>query len=218
MLDDANNTPYPTIESGTEARIPIIEVISRTNLLHYFPAMFSPVAVYAGTFANADSMAGYAQSRVTTESFRVENGSSDGIRIARPATDNLTVTSEFSIAPVGTSLNLRFSRLTGTGVVQMSAGMGYNVNTVGSVTLTNLNNVVLVDATSVSRTITLPLANAYGATISGEISIRRIDASANTVTVQRQSTDTLNGTTSETLAANVGKTYVCDGTSAWYSF
>lgn len=218
MLDDANNTPYPTIESGTEARVPIIEVITRNNLVHYFPGMFSPVAVYAGTFANADSLAGYAQSRVTTEALRVENGASDGIRIARPDVGNATVTSEFSIAPVGTSLNLKFSRLTGTGVVQMSAGMGYTVNTVGSVTLTNQNNVVLIDATSVSRTITLPLANSYGAGVSGEITIRRIDASANTVTIQRQSTDTLNGTTSETLGANVGKTYVCDAVSAWFSF
>jgi hypothetical protein len=218
MLDDANNTPYPTIEAGTEAKPPLIEVISRTNLLHYFPAMFSPVAVYAGTFANADSLGGYAQSRVTTESFRVENGSSEGIRIARPATDNLTVTSEYSIAPVSTSLNLRFLRVAGTGVVQMSAGMGYNVNTVGTVTLTNQNIVVLIDAAGGNRTITLPLANAYGVNISGQISIRRIDTSGNTVTIQRQSTDSLNGGTSETLATSVGKTYVCDGTSAWYSF
>jgi hypothetical protein len=219
MLDDANNTPYPTIESGTEARIPIIEVITRNNLVHYFPGMFSPVAVYAGTFAGADSLSGFAQSRVTTESFRVENPASDGIRIARPDVGNATVVSEFAIAPISTSLNLRFSRITGTGVVQMSGGMGYNVNSyASSPTLTNLNNVVLVDATAASRTITLPLANAYGTSVSGEISIRRIDASANTVTIQRQSTDTLNGGTSETLAANVGKTYVCDGTSAWYSF
>ena len=218
MLDDANNTPYPTIESGTEARVPIIEVISRNDLLHYFPGMFSPVAVSAGTFAGAVLLSGSAQSRVTTEPLRVENGASDGIRSARPSADTLTVESEFAIAPVATSLNLRFERLTGTGVIQISAGIGYTVNSVTSPTLTNQNIVVLVDATAANRTITLPLANAYGVNISGQISIRRIDASANTVTIQRQSTDTLNGGTTEALAASAGRTYVCDSVSAWYSF
>jgi hypothetical protein len=50
------------------------------------------------------------------------------------------------------------------------------------------------------------------------MTIYRVDASGNTVTIQRQSADTLNGGTSETLAANTGKIYVCDQVSAWYSF
>lgn len=291
MLDDSNNTPFPTIETDA-----LCYVSMRTNGVQYYNNVIVPINVNAGTLAGAETLALESRKRVTTESLRVENGGSDGIRIARPATDSLSVTSEFAIAPVGTSLNLRFARITGTGVVQMATGVGYNVNNVGSITLTNLNTVVLIDATAASRTITLPLANAYGANVSGQLSIRRIDASANTVTIQRQSTDTLNGTTSELLTnatsaatvttlngaidsvvtsivltnatgfdssglvrvdsevisysgistntltgctrgvngttaashstlanvaivrSNYGKTYVCDGTSAWYSF
>lgn len=91
-------------------------------------------------------------------------------------------------------------------------------STAASPTLDNGDATVLVNASGGNKTITLPLAASYGAGYTARVHIYRIDASGNTVTIQRQSTDTLNGGTSETLAAGTGKTYIGDGVSAWYSF
>ena len=90
--------------------------------------------------------------------------------------------------------------------------------TAASKTLNAASSILLVDASAGNRTITLPLATEFGSARSNRITIRRIDGSANTVTIQRQSTDTLNNSVSETLAINTGKTYVCNASNAWYSF
>lgn len=90
--------------------------------------------------------------------------------------------------------------------------------TAASKTLNASSSILLVDASAGNRTVILPLANQFGAGRSNQILVRRIDGSANTVTVQRQSSDTLNDSVSETLAIRSSKTYVSDATSAWYSY
>jgi hypothetical protein len=76
---------------------------------------------------------------------------------------------------------------------------------------------VFVNATSGNVTLTLPAANAWGANMSPDILIRRIDGSGNTVTIQRGGSDTLNGGTSETIAAGIARRYNTNGATAWYS-
>ena len=84
-------------------------------------------------------------------------------------------------------------------------------------TISLLYKVHLVDATSGNIIVTLPDADVNGTNVTPIFFIRRIDASANTVTVQRAGTDTINGTTSETLSAGEGKTYYGNSVNSWYS-
>lgn len=65
-------------------------------------------------------------------------------------------------------------------------------------TLNNTHNLVLVDSTSGIRTITLPLANAFGAGNSQEIIIVGLVADLNNVSIVRQGSDTINGSATPT--------------------
>lgn len=216
MMDDSNNTPFPTIETSA-----LCYVTMRTDGVGFYPNQVSGVFSYAATIDNASAMALQARSRVVSESLRLENRSSNGLRIARPTADNLTIEGEWALAVIeaagSAGQNLKVSRITGTGCLEVSSIAQNSVTITATTTLTNTNAIVLVDATSGNRVITLPLAASYGTNVSPAIRIRRIDSSANTVTVQRQSTNTLNGGTTETLAAVTGKTYICNGTADWYS-
>ena len=217
MMDDSNNTPFPTIETDA-----LCYVTMRTDGVGYYPNQVSGVFSYAATIDNASDMALQARSRVGNESLRLENRNNNGLRIARPATDNLTIDGEWALAVIGAAgsagENLKVSRIAGTGCLEVSSIAQNSVTITATTTLTNTNAIVLVDATSGNRVITLPLAASYGISVSPAIKIRRIDStSANTVTVQRQSTNNLNGGTTETLTTGTGKTYICNGTADWYS-
>ena len=216
MMDDSNNTPFPTIETDA-----LCYVTMRTDGVGYYPNQVSGVFSYAATIDNASDMALQARSRVGSESLRLENRNNNGLRIARPNASNSLIEGEWSLgvngATVSAGENLKVSRITGTGCLEVSSIAQNSVTITATTTLTNTNAIVLVDATSGNRVITLPLAAAYGANVSPAIKIRRIDASANTVTVQRQSTNNLNGGTTETLTTGTGKTYICNGTADWYS-
>lgn len=78
-----------------------------------------------------------------------------------------------------------------------------------------LPELLLVNATSGNVNITLPAASLFGTGYSPRVVIRRTDSSGNTVTIQRDGSDTLNGGTSETLTG--GKLYYSNGVAAWYS-
>jgi hypothetical protein len=217
MIDDSNNTPFPAIETDA-----LCYVTMRTDGVGFYPNQVSGVFSYAATIENASAMALQARSRVVSESLRLENRSSNGLRIARPSLDNLTIEGEWALAVIGAAgsagENLKVSRITGTGCLEVSSIAQNSVTiTTATTTLTNINAIVLVDATSGNCVITLPLAASYGTSVSPAIRIRRIDSSANTVTVQRQSTNALNGGTTEILTAVTGKTYICNGTADWYS-
>ena len=216
MMDDSNNTPFPTIETDA-----LCYVTMRTDGVGYYPNQVSGVFSYAATINNASDMALQARSRVGNESLRLENRNNNGLRIARPAGDNLTIDGEWALAVIlaagSAGENLKVSRIAGTGCLEVSSIAQNSTTITATTTLTNTNAIVLVNATSGNCVITLPLAASYGASVSPAIRIRRIDSSANTVTVQKQSTNTLNGGTTETLAAVTGKTYICNGTADWYS-
>lgn len=77
-------------------------------------------------------------------------------------------------------------------------------------TATTADHVIRVDATSGSVTITLPAASNAGALLR----IKRIDGSANTVTVQRAGSDTIDGATSFTLTQYQSRDLVAPNTGA----
>ena len=75
-----------------------------------------------------------------------------------------------------------------------------------------------VDATAGNVTINLPLASTYTFAYSGQLKVRRTDATSNTVTIARQGGDTINGATSETIAVHGSKTYQNDASTSWRTF
>ena len=78
--------------------------------------------------------------------------------------------------------------------------------------------VIDVDAVSGNVTIMLPLASTYTFANSQQLQIRRTDASTNTVTIQRQGADTINGGTSEVLPPLASRSYQNNAISAWTTF
>lgn len=82
-----------------------------------------------------------------------------------------------------------------------------------SYTITSTDTVILADASSNGVTITLPAASSF---TGYRFYIKRKDASANTVTIGRTGSDTIDGATSQTLNAQyTSATVVSDG-SNWY--
>lgn len=207
-LDKGNGTPDPTVGTGST-----IQYGGNNNITRVYPNFVNVVFAATQTSANTTRA-----SMTSTETARFRSNIPKNIVIDNSTGD------EFSLGMSGS--NLEFRRQSGTGLLRNNnpptdiGASCLKVNTITGTpaTLDNAYSIVLSDATAGNRVINLPLANTYGTNRSGCINIRRIDASGNTVTVQRQGTDTLNGGTSETLAAGQGKTYVCNGTSDWYSF
>ncbi len=125
---------------------------------------------------------------------------------------------------VGGTLVMNFPADAGSAAAKVplcaDAGLSIATRTVtsGTTILDGGDGVVIADATSGNVTLTLPGASIHGAGRSPELRIRRSDATGNTVTVQRPGGNTLNGGASETLAAGIGKIYVSDGVSAWFSW
>ena len=93
---------------------------------------------------------------------------------------------------------------------------GGNVRTVSATTVLTADDagLLLVDATAGNRTITLPAVNAAGGAPL-RLTLARIDASANTVTVQRAGADTIEGATSIDLPVAERLSLISDGASAW---
>lgn len=99
-------------------------------------------------------------------------------------------------------------------------GISHQSQSVGAgvTNLTRDDMAVFADATAGNVTINLPAANAWGANKTGQLELRRVDASVNTVTVQRIGADTVDGAVSIALGANAGRTLVSDGVSKWWSY
>jgi len=222
-IDDGNNTFYPTIEAGTTALQPLVEVLSRTNLIHYFPNEIAPVLVNASGLSGAEDMATDGRQLVGTESVRIRSRAANNIVLDRPTSMNDAVEGEWGISVIaasgGAGENFRIARTAGTGVVQLADGLATRTTSFSSSPSLTVSNadIVLVDATGANRTVTLPSVAAYGTGLSPTVQILRIDSSANTVTVQRAGSDTINGGTTYALAALAGRTFIADGTSAWYT-
>lgn len=113
MLDDSNATPYPTVETGA-----LVYVLERTNGVGYYPNDIAAVFVNEGSLPNAESNAIQARARVTTESARFEGRSSNQLRIARQAADNLTIEAEWGLNVDATG-DVNLTRVTGTGKINL---------------------------------------------------------------------------------------------------
>jgi hypothetical protein len=82
-----------------------------------------------------------------------------------------------------------------------------------SYTITGSDTVIFADASSGAVTITLPVASG----LSGyRFYVKRIDNSANTVTIARSSTDTIDGMTSFTMDMQYTAVALISNGSAWY--
>lgn len=111
---------------------------------------------------------------------------------------------------------------TGATTVQGSrAALGIDavrtISATGPTALDANDRIVLVDATTNNVTVTLPAANAYGASITRELTVKRIDATGNTATVQRAGADTIDGATNFTLAGAAAKHLASNAAAAWHS-
>lgn len=93
------------------------------------------------------------------------------------------------------------------------------VSKTANYTATSQDEVILVDATSGNLTITLQAATARGG---NSIEIKKIDSSANTVTIQRNGTpgtDLIDGASSVVITAQYGiRRLKCDGSANYYLF
>lgn len=80
-------------------------------------------------------------------------------------------------------------------------------------TITSTDTVVIADATSNNVTVTLPTAS----TVTGyRYYVKRKDGTANTVSVARSGSDTIDGATSQTLTAQYTSVTVVSDGSNWY--
>jgi hypothetical protein len=105
-----------------------------------------------------------------------------------------------------------------SGIVGNTESAGYEFKSADA-TLTGLNRLIVVDATSGPKTITLPLASA--AIPGREIIVRKYDSSANAVTIVAQGSDvisassvtslTIQGTSTSFMTSGVGTWYGIDG-------
>lgn len=93
---------------------------------------------------------------------------------------------------------------------------GGNVATIAATTTLTADHagLVLASAAAGNVTLTLPAANAAGGRPL-RLTISRTDSAANTLTIQRAGTNTLNGLTSGTLPVGATVNLVSDGVSAW---
>lgn len=100
---------------------------------------------------------------------------------------------------------------------QFKAGIQFPVvSKTSNYPIVETDSVVLADCTTGNVTLTLPAANIAGAGFTPQYIIKRIDSSANTVTISRAGADTLDGGTTYVLGALQAATLVSDGVSAWY--
>ena len=121
-----------------------------------------------------------------------------------------------------------FFNITSQGTIKTQGGIALStvINTASSLTLTVANKNVLANASSGAQTLTLPscyTALADKASPTGlELSVVKTDTSANAVTVQTVSSQTINyqGATAATLVlGGAGKrTLVCGPDANWYAF
>jgi hypothetical protein len=102
--------------------------------------------------------------------------------------------------------------------IQFLTGMTRKLTKITAATYTVVDDddIILLDATSNNVTVTLQaVANRNGRALI----FKRIDGSANTVTIQRSGTDTIDGGPSVTLSAYVNKYLVADeSVSMWRTF
>ena len=121
-----------------------------------------------------------------------------------------------------------FFNITYQGTIRSNGGIALStvINTSSALTLTNANNNVIANASSGAQTLTLPSCYtplADNASPTGlELTVIKSDTSANTVTLQTVSSQTINyaGTAAQTLVISAAgkRTLVCGPDYNWYAF
>lgn len=109
---------------------------------------------------------------------------------------------------------LQSANSTGLGIKSITGGIALPITTVSAdTTLTQLNYSVMVDATWAARTITLPPASGRTWLV---YNIKKIDSSINSVTVDANASETIDGALTKVLATQYASvTIQCDGTTWW---
>lgn len=87
------------------------------------------------------------------------------------------------------------------------------VTKTGDYTLTTSDDVVLVDASGGNRTITLPAVSGIAGTV---YEVKKIDSSGNTVTLDGNGSETIDGQTTQVITAQYTSITVITDGSAWY--
>lgn len=144
---------------------------------------------------------------------------------ARPADGLFNETSRVAVAFGGTdkaywgSVNHSYATMSVTGHVTASGRMTRVGNSeargakTASYTATDGDYFLACDPTAAAIVITLPAA----ATVPGQTyAIRKINASANAVTIDANAAETIDGALTLVIAANSSVRIICDGT-AWHS-
>lgn len=149
-----------------------------------------------------------------------------------PFQGTMPVGSSFRIYNVGDDTTANFERFNiswtaniltllnqagGTGVVRslnFGSAVGYQiVNTTVSITLDGTHHTVTVDATAAPVVITLPTAASASKRV---YIIKKIDASVNTVTIQANGAETIDGANTQVLATQfLARQVQSDGTQWW---
>ena len=86
-----------------------------------------------------------------------------------------------------------------------------------SYAVTSTDTVILVDVTGGNLDLTLPAANSGGSGFSVTITVCRIDASANVLTILPTGADLVDGAASVAIAASSSSIYESDGVTNWYT-
>lgn len=98
-----------------------------------------------------------------------------------------------------------------TWVAMTGGGSSNSVITVTTNSIAGADNIIQVDATSGALIITLPVASS---SLNAEYTIKKIDASANAVTIQGNGADTIDGSNTQLLNVQwASRTVVCNGAS-----
>lgn len=115
---------------------------------------------------------------------------------------------------IGTGRNVTAGSAEGTSTLESSGSFGAAIATVSAnTTLSNAHHTVLVDATAASRTITLPAASGCARRI---YIIKKIDASANTVTIDGNASETIDGATTRVLTTQWETVRIQSNGTAWF--
>lgn len=121
----------------------------------------------------------------------------------------------YCVVKKGTSTSIDVVKLNNDGFFETFYGYKNSYSTITSATaiLDNTNYVVLVDATSNSVTVNLP---AIATSDKVTYIIKRIDGSGNTVTIDANSTETIDGSQTVTLSSNEVCRIICKASTGWY--
>jgi len=202
FLDKANGANDPTIETDAT-----LHWGSNNGMTMMFGAM-----AQAG-FGTSHSTAKSAVAAIGSAAARFRGA------IQIDAGDESTL--DWRITTTGSDLYV--NRIAGSGYTRFGQAVKIPIAVEDSTTdsssggLGTSTAIHFLDCSGGNKTFSLPLANTFGANKSPIIFLKRTDVSGNTCTLARQSSDTIDGATSITLAASTGILLVTDGSTAWHS-